>query len=260
MQASVHGTRLARRPVVKECRMCTTSYLALSRQVTLERHMATIANNLANAATSGYRAERTVFEKTLQRAGRHERVAFVQDTALARDLAPGPIEQTGNPFDIALNGAGYLAFGTPAGTRYGRAGRLEIDNGGRLVNAGGAPVLDDGGNPVTLPEGERAITIAADGTVSGRTGQLGRIGVVGFAREQALQSAGDGLLTTAESPVPASGTGIVQGALEGSNVKPVLEMTTMLETARAFEGAQRLLDTEHELERQAIERSVRTAG
>ena len=240
--------------------MRTTSYLALSRQVTLERHMATIANNLANAATGGYRAEHTVFEQTLQRAGRHERVAFVQDVGLARDLAPGPIEQTGNPFDIALNGAGYLAFGTAGGTRYGRAGRLEIDNEGRLVNSVGAPVLDDGSNPITLPQNEHAVTIAADGTVSGRSGELGRIGVVGFANDQALRNAGDGLLTSTETPTPASGTAIVQGALEGSNVKPVLEMTTMLETARAFEGAQRLLDTEHELERQAIERSVRVAG
>ena len=240
--------------------MRTTSYLALSRQVTLERHMATIANNLANAATGGYRAEHTVFEQTLQRAGRHERVAFVQDVGLARDLAPGPIEQTGNPFDIALNGTGYLAFGTAAGTRYGRAGRLEIDNGGRLVNAGGAPVLDTSGNPITVPENERAVAIATDGTVSGRTGELGRIGVVSFAREQDLRKAGDGLLTTAETPTPANGTGIVQRALEGANVKPVMEMTAMLETARAFEGAQRLLDTEHELERQAIERSVRAAG
>ena len=240
--------------------MRTTSYLALSRQVTLERHMATIANNLANATTSGYRAEHTVFERTLQRAGRHERVAFVQDVGLARDLAPGPIEQTGNPLDIALNGSGYLAFGTAAGTRYGRAGRLEIDTGGRLVNATGAPVLDDGGNPITLPQEEHAVTIAADGTVSGRTGELGRIGVVAFSREQELRKTGDGLLTTAETPVPAAGTGIVQGALEGSNVRPVLEMTSMLETARAFEGAQRLLDTEHELERQAIERSARAAG
>ena len=83
--------------VEKESACDTTSYLALSRQVTLERHMATIANNLANAATSGYRAEHTVFEQTLQPAGRRDRVAFVQDVGLARDTAPGPIEQTGNP-------------------------------------------------------------------------------------------------------------------------------------------------------------------
>ena len=77
--------------------MDTTSYLALSRQVALQRHMTTIATNLANAGTTGYRAEHTVFEQLLQRVGEPGRVAFVQDVALARDLAPGPIEQTGNP-------------------------------------------------------------------------------------------------------------------------------------------------------------------
>ena len=88
--------------------MDTTSYLALSRQVALQRHMTTIATNLANASTSGYRAEHTVFEQLLQRVGEPGRVAFVQDVALARDLGPGPIEQTGNPFDLALDGDGYL--------------------------------------------------------------------------------------------------------------------------------------------------------
>ena len=83
---------------------------------------------------------------------------------------------------------------------------------------------------------------------------LGRIGIVGFAREQELRRAGDGLLTTSETPVPASGAGIVQGALEGSNVKPIMEMTTMLETDAGVRGRAAILDTEHELERQAIER------
>jgi flagellar basal-body rod protein FlgF len=84
--------------------------------------------------------------------------------------------------------------------------------------------------------------------------------VIGFAHEQGLTRAGDGLIAAAEPPVPAGDTAVVQGALEGSNVKPVLEMTTMLATVRVFEGAQRLLDTEHELERQAVERSIRTSG
>jgi flagellar basal-body rod protein FlgF len=117
--------------------MRTTSYLALSRQVVLDRHMTTIANNLANATTSGYRAEHTVFEQTLERVGRGARAAFVQDVSLARDLTPGPVEQTGNPLDVALVGGGYLAFATADGTRYGRSGRLAIDAEGRLVNAAG---------------------------------------------------------------------------------------------------------------------------
>ena len=96
--------------------------------------------------------------------------------------------------------------------------------------------------------------------MSGGNGPIARIGVYGFANEQALRRAGDGLFTTTGPATPAEGARIVQGALEGSNVQPVLEMTTMLASVRAFEGAQRLLDTEHELERQAIERAARAAG
>ena len=239
--------------------MRTTSYLALSRQAALERQMATVANNLANATTTGYRAEHMVFEETLHRAGR-QRVAFVQDVGLARDLSPGPITQTGNPLDLAIEGSGYLAFATDGGTGYGRAGRLEVAPDGRLVDSNGRAVLDDGGNAILLAADETAISIAGDGTVSGGNGPIARIGVYGFANEQALRRAGDGLFTTTGPAAPAEGARVVQGALEGSNVQPVLEMTTMLASVRAFEGAQRLLDTEHELERQAIERAARAAG
>lgn len=238
--------------------MRTTSYLALSRQAALERQMATVANNLANATTTGYRAEHMVFQETLQRAGR-QRVAFVQDVGLARDLSPGPIAQTGNPLDIAIEGPGYLAFATDGGTSYGRAGRLEIAPDGRLVNSNGQALLDDGGNAILLAADETALAVAADGTLSGRNGAIARIGLYGFANEQALRRAGDGLFTATGPATPAVAR-VVQGALEGSNVQPVLEMTTMLASVRAFEGAQRLLDTEHELERQAIERAGRAAG
>jgi flagellar basal-body rod protein FlgF len=241
--------------------MDTTSYLALGRQVALQRHMTTIANNLANLNTTGYRAERTLFEPLVERAvGGRQPIVFVQDRALVRDLSPGPIDRTGNPRDVALDGPGYLAFATPDGVRYGRAGHLELDASGQLVDAQGHALLDDAGNPIVLPSDDRAVTIAGDGTISGRAGPVARIGVVSFASEQALEPVGGGLHATDQPPVPASGTRVVQGALEGSNVQPVLEMTTMLETVRAFEGASRLLETQHELERQSIERTIRVGG
>jgi flagellar basal-body rod protein FlgF len=240
--------------------MDTTSYLALGRQTALQRQMTVIANNLANATTTGYRAEHARFAPLLERSGTGERIAFARDVALMRDPSPGPVGPTGNPLDVALDGPGYLAFSTAAGTRYGRAGRLEVDASGRLVNTQGDALLDEGGNPITLPGDDRTITIGGDGTITGRAGVLARIGILGFAHEEALERVGGGLYASAEAPAPAEGSRLVQGALEGSNVQPVLELTAMLETQRAFEGAQRLLETQHELERQTIERTVRAAG
>lgn len=240
--------------------MRISGYLALSRQAAIQRDMTVIANNLANATTTAYRAEHTVFDEALTRAGRRS-VAFVQDVAQARDLTPGPITQTGNPLDIALEGQGYFAFATAEGVRYGRAGHLELDREGRLVNANHQPILDDSGNPIALPLDEHTVTVAGDGTISGAHVPLGRIGVVTFPNENALHHAGGGLFAADGPLLPApAGTRVVQGALEGSNVQPVLEMTAMLASTRAFEGTQRLLDLEHDLERQAIERTARASG
>ena len=239
--------------------MRTSSYLALSRQTVLQREMTVIANNLANATTTGYQAERLVFDEALARTG-HRAVAFVQDVAQARDLAPGPITQTGNPLDLALEGPGYLAFATAEGVRYGRAGHLEIDREGRLVNADGQPLLDDSGNPISLPLDEPTVTVAGDGTISRRGGPLGRISIATFPNEHALRHAGGGLFAAEEPGLPPSpATRVVQGALEGSNVQPVLEMTRMIETSRAFEGTQRLIEAHHDLERRAIERVLAAA-
>lgn len=239
--------------------MDTTSYLALSSQVALQRHMATIANNIANATTTGYRAEHTLFEQVLERAGTGPRIAYVQDVALVRDQRAGPIASTGNAFDLAIDGSGYLAFATPEGPRYTRAGRLSVDATGQLVNAQGHPLLDVGGNPIVLTQDDHDISVAKDGSLSGRNGPIARVGIVGFANELALERMGDGFYRSAEAPGPSDGE-LIQGALEGSNVQPVLEMTSMLETVRAFEGAKRLLDTQHDLDRATIERTVRVSS
>jgi flagellar basal-body rod protein FlgF len=240
--------------------MDTTSYLALSRQVVLHRHMATLANNLANATTTGYRAEHTLFDQVLDRGAGNNAAAFVRDVALIRDLTPGAVVPTGNPLDLAIDGPGYLTFATPDGPSYARGGHLAVDASGQIVDSAGHALLDDGGSPIILLADDRQISIAADGTVSGRSGPLARIVVATFANEQAMERVGDGLYRTAEPPLPAGGGRIVQGALEGSNVRPVLELTTMLETVRAFEGAQRLLDTQHELDRATNDRVIRVGS
>lgn len=238
--------------------MDSTAYLALSRQVALMRDMSVIANNVANVATTGFRGEHTLFETALRRAGGTPKLAFVQDVGTARDMSEGPITATGNPLDLAIDGDGWFAFATGEGVRYSRAGHLEIDAAGQIVDAAGNALLDDSGAPLVVPPGDRDITVAADGSVTNRAGPLGRIGLAAFADAQALVPAGGNMWAAEQAPA-ASTARLAQGMLEGSNVQPVLEMTRMIETSRAFEGTQRLIEAHHDLERRAIERVLAAA-
>lgn len=240
--------------------MDTTRYLALGSQIVLQRQMAQIANNLANTSTTGYRAEHNRFEQQLVHQSILSDITFVQEATPVRDLTAGVIASTGNMFDLAIAGSGYLTVATPDGIRFTRSGNLTLNSEGQVVNVMGNPLLDDSGSPIVLAPDDRQITIADDGTVSARSGRIGRIAIVDFADERQLERQGDGLYRSAAAPQPGTDGKLVQAALEGSNVQPILEMTTMLATVRAFEGAQRLLDTQHELDRSTIERTIRAGG
>jgi flagellar basal-body rod protein FlgF len=240
--------------------MESTAHIALSRQMVLGRQLEVLAHNVANATASGFKAETLLLEPVAVAAGRHQRLAFVQDVGMVRDLDPGPIIATGNPLDLAIEGPGYFSVETDQGVRYTRSGQFRLDDQGELSTANGATVLDDGGAALALPVDAGPITIAADGTVSSAAGIAGRIELVTFADEQRLSKVGDGLYRTDQTPQPASESRLVQGSLEGSNVQPIIEMTRMMATVRAYQGTQRLLDTHHELQRRAIERMLEATG
>lgn len=240
--------------------METTAYIALSRQVALRRHMDVVANNIANMTASGFKAEALIYEPVVNDAGSGQRLAFVQDVGVARDLRAGPMTTTGNQLDLAIEGPGYFVIGADQGTRYGRSGQFRVSESGELVTAAGDPVLDDGSAPLTLPLEAGPITVAVDGTVSSSQGVVGRIGLVEFADEQRLRKVGGGLYRADQPPAPAERSRVVQGMLEGSNVQPILEMTEMMATVRAYQGVQRLLDTHHELQRRAIERVLEVSS
>lgn len=233
--------------------MDNTSYVALSRQVALERQMAVVAGNIANMSTDGFKNEQVLFEEVLERAGKPGRVAFVQDAGLIRDPAPGTIETTGNPLDLAINGDGYFTVETANGPRYTRGGHFVMGAGGEIVTSGGQALLDEGGGTLVVPPGSGPIEVARDGTISTAQGILGRIGLVRFADERGLRREGDSLMRADQAPEPVPMPDIAQGRIERSNVQPVLEMTRMMETVRAFQNTQRLLETHHELVRRVID-------
>src|SRR5690606_11530854 len=209
--------------------------IGLSRQMALSRQIDVIANNMANVNTPGFRSESLVFEEVVMpvaevqgMSGAVGRLSYVHDPRHFRDFSEGRIVTTGNPLDIALNGRGWLVVETEGGERYTRDGRLRLDAEGRLVTTSGHPLLGAGG-PIAIEPEETSITIAADGTVSTSEGPKGRIRVVQFADDAALTKQGRNLYASDEVPLPADNVRIRQGAVEGSNVEAVREMSRMIE-------------------------------
>lgn len=230
-------------------------YVALSRQMALQRQLDVTSNNIANMNTTGYKNQRMLFTEFLEKPGLHERVSFVQDRAVVRDLSVGGMTQTGNPMDLALTGQGYFTVDTAGGPRYTRAGNFRMNDQRQMVDGGGLPVLADNGQPITLPAGTSDVKISGDGTVSTELGPVAKLNIVTFKNEQLMTEVGAGLYVSDEEPQPApADTKVAQGLLEGSNVKPVVEMTQMIEVQRSYMSAQRVVDNEHERIRSMIQK------
>ncbi|MDJ0390340.1 flagellar basal-body rod protein FlgF [Roseomonas sp. E05] len=244
--------------------MDSPSIVSLSGQMALRQQLDITANNLANANTTGFRGDRTLFQTHVSRLevpGRE--VAFVQDRATYLDTRAGTIAATGNPLDVAIEGEAYLAVERPGGGRgYTRDGRMHVAPDNTLVNSSGRPVLDEGGAPILMPEQVSKVEIRTDGTilatVEGRIEQAGRLGLFRGGDPRGIRKGGDGLLEIPPAdvqPVPANAPGVRlhQGALEASTVQPVQELSNLTLIQRAYESMQRIVADDDDRMRKMIE-------
>ena len=240
--------------------MENAGYIALSRQMTLRREMDVIAHNMANLNTPAYKGESMLFVEYLEKTDSGEKMSFVQDIALVRNLTEGQLNATDNPLDTAISGDGYYEVETPLGPRYTRNGAFRLNAEGEVETANGDKVLDDGGNPIVLPPNSRDVTITRDGTVSTDRGPAGKIRLARFEDEQALIKLANGLYDAdGQEALPAEGAEIVQGMVEGSNVAGIIELTKMIETVRRYSATGRMVNDEHERLRRAIQSLGSTA-
>jgi flagellar basal-body rod protein FlgF len=239
--------------------MQNATYIALSSQMALQRHMDVVSNNLANLATPAFKGEAMVFSQYLVKPAGTSPLAFVQDIGTVRDLRQGPLSRTGNPLDLALEGKGYFAVQSPLGVRYSRNGHFQLDADGQIVTNDGFAVLGDSGQPLIVPPTTKTITVAPDGTISlssdGTTAVslVGKLQVVDFAAPQAVAPAANGLWVTDQTPQPAAAK-VQQGMIEESNVQPVVELTRMLSVARASQSIKSFLDEESQRRSTAIDK------
>jgi len=232
--------------------MQSPSLVLLSDQQALTRVMDIVANNVANSSTTAFKREGIEFDTLLEQPAPGQSLSFVVDRATYRDASTGPITDTGNQLDLAIQGPGYFQVQMPDGsTGYTRAGAFQVNSEGQITTLAGLPVLSDGGAPIDIPETTTQINVSGDGFITARTdnntnlAQIGKIGVVNFDDEQQMQPQGAGIYTTSQAPEPATKSAIVQGALEQSNVSPITEMTNLIQVQRLYEMASNLVSQEN---------------
>ncbi|MFA6266486.1 MAG: flagellar basal-body rod protein FlgF [Pseudolabrys sp.] len=249
--------------------MQNTLLVGLSRQVALSRELDVVANNIANVNTPGFKADGTVFEEFIGKIARSDNmsnrdrnVSFVRDRATWIDLGQGSMERTGNPTDVAIDGKGMLAVQTPSGERYTRNGALQINAQGLLVTGEGFPVLGDNG-PIQFQPTDRDVKISGDGTISvevaGTTNAeslRGKLRMVTVDNPGSLQKDGAGTFALKDGAniVPDTKSRFVQGSVEKSNVRSVVEMTRMIEITRTYTQVANMIMQQADMSRTAVDK------
>jgi flagellar basal-body rod protein FlgF len=234
--------------------MDNAQLVAHSRLQTLQRHLDILANNIANANTNGFKSRGMQFGEYLQPkaksdafSGSARSISFVIDRGATLDFTDGPLERTGSPTDIALRGQSLLAVKTASGERYTRNGSLATNMKGELVTSDGHVVLGSGG-PIVADPADGPLEITPDGTVSNRSGPVGKLKIMDIADATQLANEGSNLYSS-KTPLTVSKTPLITvGSLEKSNVQPILAMSRLIEVTRAYStlvnSMQRLDDTQ----------------
>jgi len=224
-------------------------YTAMTGAKHILEQQATVSQNLANASTTGFRAQVDAFRAVPVQGADLPTRAYVVDATVGSNFAPGPIEQTGRALDVAVQGDGWLAVQMPDGSEaYTRDGNLKTSENGVLETQGGLPIAGDGG-PISIPPDVK-VAIAKDGTISAvpTSGSVAAVTTIGRLKlvnppTDNLVRGDDGLFRTRDgSPADADpNVTVASGALEGSNVNVVDAMVDMIGLARQFEMHMSLL-------------------
>jgi len=233
-------------------------YVALSSQMALDKRLTTIADNVANAGTTGFRATGVKFEDIVSGLS-DKSVSFVSTGDTYLSTQSGAFKQTGNPLDFAIKGDAWFAIETPQGPVMTRDGRFTMLDTGELVSLEGYPVLDAGGAPIQLNPLAGPPLAGSDGTLRQNGQMVGALGLYEFQPGPNFTRFGNsGIVPTGQPDaiVDRMDVGVAQGFIENSNVNPVLEITRLIQVQRAFEQVSSLIrDSES-----ALDQAISTLG
>lgn len=222
-------------------------YTTLTRQTGLLREMQTVANNIANISTTGFRAEGVIFAEYVA-ALEDGRESLSMASAVGRlvQTQQGALSPTGGQLDFAIEGDGFFLIQTPQGEALTRAGAFTPNENGELVTPDGYLLLDAGGAPVFVPPDARDIAMAGDGTLSADGRPLTRIGLWRPTDPSDLRHQSGARFVADGGVEPADSANLLQGFLEDSNVDPIAQIARMIEVQRSYEMGQGFLEREDE--------------
>jgi flagellar basal-body rod protein FlgF len=240
-------------------------YLAAAGALVQHLRLEVLANNVANINTIGYKRDRSIFRipeengsQTFETSieGIQSLSPYAPPFSTVIDFSQGAIRKTGNPLDVAINGNGFFSVQTPTGVQYTRQGGFTLDSQGKLTTSDGFPVMGEGGE-ITLEEG--VVEIDTQGSVLVDGDEVARLQITDFSNPETLKKAGNSRFVETELSVVGQrpeNTTLSQGYLETANVNPVLAMTEMIETSRAFEAYQKVIHSADE----ATSKSINDVG
>lgn len=227
--------------------MDNAGYTTLTRQAGLLREMQTVANNLANLSTTGFRKEGVIFAEHIKALDGDEGSLSMATASVRLTMQQqGTLTQTNGDFDFAIEGDGFFMIETPEGQQLTRAGSFTPNGEGELVTPDGYRLLDGGGSPIFIPPDARSISVSSDGTLSADGVPQTQISLftpadpTDLTRQNGVRFQVDG------DVLPVENSAIMQGFVEDSNVNPVIEIARMIEVQHAYELGQSLLDKEDE--------------
>lgn len=240
-------------------------YLAAAGALVQQLRLEVLSNNVANISTNGYKGDRSIFQipqetepQTVETSieGVQPLSPYAPPFATVIDFSQGAIRQTGNPLDVAISGSGFFSIQTPDGVQYTRQGNFTLDSNGVLITPDGNPVMGEGGE-ITLEEG--TVEIDLQGAVYQDGDEVGRLQIADINNSETLKKAGNGRFVGSEETTVGErpeNTTLSQGYLESANVNPVRAMTEMIETSRAFEAYQKVIQSADE----ATSKSINDVG
>jgi flagellar basal-body rod protein FlgF len=235
--------------------MASGIYTAMTGAVAQSQALDVTANNIANAETTGFRAERVSFAEALDK---RQDMIHAGIAGAAPDSTRGTMRDTGNPLDVAINGEGWFGVQTQQGVKYTRAGDFRLDDDGRLVTADGNPVRNQGGGELSVPPGTAEVHIEGDGALVADGNIVGQIEVAQFA-PGALDRAGKNLFQPKAGMRPLSGgeePEIMSGTLESANFEVVRGVIDLVKISRVYEALHRMVESYKQID----DRTARDIG